>query len=173
MRSSNSLPVRRAGNIEVGRSTRLRVVAVASAGAILAFGSSQVLWPAPPGFAPPANLLPFFLILGLIESVAFGAGIAFLIFGFRSIARTGVGKLAAWGGYLGIAWSLVNWWAHDGFHRVVGLKFAGLLGIEYAFHVTLIAGGLLAVFFFLSVARSARPGGADQLGAGRPIDAIG
>ena len=136
--------------------TRSRIIAVVVAGTVLAFGSSQLLWPAPPGFTPPAGLLPFFVVLGLVESLAFGAGVAFLIFGFRLIARTGVNASAAWGGYLGIAWSLVNWWAHDGFHRVNGLRFAGLLWIEYGFHITLILGGLLSVYFFLSVARAGR-----------------
>ena len=135
-------------------SARSKVIAVVVAGTVLAFGSSQLLWPAPPGFTPPASLLPFFVVLGLVESLAFGAGIAFLVFGFPLIARTGVSSSAAWGGYLGIAWSLVNWWAHDGFHRVNGLKFGGLLWIEYGFHVTLILGGLLAVYFFISVARA-------------------
>lgn len=136
--------------------TRSRIIAVVVAGTVLAFGSSQLLWPAPPGFTPPASLLPFFIVLGLVESLAFGAGVAFLIFGFPLIARTGVNAPAAWGGYLGIAWSLVNWWAHDGFHRVNGLRFAGLLWIEYGFHITLILGGLLSVYFFLSVARAGR-----------------
>ena len=133
--------------------TKSKVIGVTAVAAALAFGSSQVLWPPPPGFVPPENLLPYFVILGLIESLSFGAGVAFLIFGFRLIARTGVSRSAAWGGYLGIAWSLVNWWAHDGYHRVNGLRFAGLLWIEYSFHVTLILGGLLTVYFFLSVAR--------------------
>jgi hypothetical protein len=133
-----------------------KVIGVTAVAAALAFASSRVLWPPPPAFVPPGNLLPYFVILGLIESLSFGAGVAFLIFGFPLIARTGVGRSAAWGGYLGIAWSLVNWWAHDGFHRVNGLRFVGLLWIEYAFHVTLILGGLLSVYFFLSVVRSVR-----------------
>ena len=136
-------------------STKTGVIAVVMAGTVFAFVSSQLLWPPPAGFNPPASLLPFFVVLGVAEALAFGAGVAFLIFGFPLIARTGVGSLAAWGGYLGIAWSLVNWWAHDGFHRVNGLHFAGLLWIEYSFHVTLILGGLFTVYFFLSVARSA------------------
>jgi hypothetical protein len=135
--------------------TRLKVAGVVIAGTALGFISSQLLWPPPAGFTPPASLLPFFVILGLAESLALGAGVAFLIFGFPLIARTGVGPLAAWGGYLGIAWSLLNWWAHDGFHRVNGLAFAGLLRIEYGFHVTLIIGGLLSAYFFLSVAQRA------------------
>jgi hypothetical protein len=134
---------------------RLRVAAVVIAGTVLGFISNQLLWPPPPSFSPPASLLPFFVILGLAESLALGAGVAFLIFALPFIARTGVGPLAAWGGYVGIAWSLVNWWAHDGFHRVNGLAFSGLLWIEYSFHVTMIIGGLLSAYFFLSVARRA------------------
>ena len=136
-------------------STKTGVIGVVVVGTVFAFVSSQLLWPPPPGFNPSASLLPFFVVLGVVEALAFGAGVAFLIFGFPLIARTGVGSLAAWGGYLGIAWSLVNWWAHDGFHRVNGLHLAGLLWIEYSFHVTLILGGLFSVYFFLSVARSA------------------
>lgn len=139
-------------------STKVKVIAVVAVGTVLAFVSSQLLWPPPPGFNPPATLLPFFVVLGAAESLAFGAGVAFLIFGFPLIARTGVGPLAAWGGYIGIAWSLINWWAHDGFHRVNGLMFVGLLWIEYSFHLTLILGGLLSVYFFLSVARSKSKG---------------
>jgi hypothetical protein len=135
--------------------TKWRVIVVTLVATAFAFGSSQALWPAPAGFNPPASLLPFFVVLGLVESLAFGVGVAFLIFGFPLVARTGVSSLAAWGGYLGIAWFLVNWWAHDGFHRVTGLSFAGLIRIEYAFHVTLIVGAALAAYFFLSVARKA------------------
>lgn len=137
------------------KATNLRVAIVAAVATVAAFVSSMVLWPAPPNFTPPPSLLPYFLGLGIIESLAFGVGVAFLIFGLPLVRRTGVGPLAAWGGYIGIAWSLVNWWAHDGFHRVTGLNLSGLVRIEYGFHVTLIVGAILTAFFFLSVARSA------------------
>jgi len=131
-----------------------RVAAVIVVASAAAFASSMVLWPPPASFAPPPSLLPFFVGLGIAESLAFGAGVAFLIFGLRLVRRTGVSTFAAWGGYLGITWSLVNWWAHDGFHRVTGLNFDGLIRIEYGFHVTLIVGAVLAAYFFLSVAAS-------------------
>ena len=54
-----------------------------------------------------------------------------------------------------LAWSLVNWWAHDGFHRVAGLNFGGLIRIEHGFHVSLILGGVLTAYFLLSVTRVA------------------
>jgi hypothetical protein len=122
------------------KATNLKVAIVAVVATVAAFGSSMVLWPAPPNFTPPPSLLPFFVGLGIIESLAFGLGVAFLIFGLPLVRQTGVGPLAAWGGYLGIAWSLVNWWAHDGFHRVTGLNLNGLVRIEYGFHFTLIMG---------------------------------
>jgi hypothetical protein len=130
------------------------VIVIASAAA---FASSMVLWPPSASFAPPPSLLPFFIGLGIAESLAFGAGVAFLVFGLPLVRRTGVSTFAAWGGYLGITWSLVNWWAHDGFHRVTGLNFEGLIRIEYGFHVTLIVGAVLAAYFFLSVAASRAP----------------
>jgi hypothetical protein len=133
----------------------LKAAAVAIVAAAAAFASSAALWPPPPFFAPPPSLLPFYIGLGIVESVAFGLGVAFVVFGWRLVQRTGVGTVAAWGGYLGIAWSLLNWWAHDGFHRVTGLNFGGLIRIEYGFHVTLIVGAALTAYFFLSVARVA------------------
>jgi hypothetical protein len=135
--------------------SKLKVAAVVVVGTVAAFASSMVLWPPPAFFTPPPSLLPFFIGLGIFESLAFGLGLAFVIFGRRMVRETGVGPLAAWGGYLGISWSLVNWWAHDGFHRVTGLNFDGLLRIEYGFHVTLILSAALAAYFFLSVARVA------------------
>jgi hypothetical protein len=135
--------------------TKLKVAAVVVVASAAAFASSMVLWPPPAFFTPPPSLLPFFIGLGIIESVAFGLGIAFLIFGWPLVRETGVGPFAAWGGYLGSSWSLVNWWAHDGFHRVTGLSFGGLVRIEYGFHVTLILGAVLTAYFFLSVARVA------------------
>ena len=135
--------------------SNLNVAAVIVVATAVAFGSSQALWPSPAGNTPPLSLLPFFIGLGIVESLAFGLGVAFALFGWRRVRQTGVSRFAAWGGYLGIVWSLVNWWAHDGFHRVTGLNYAGLIRIEYGFHFTLIAGGVLAAYFFLSVARVA------------------
>ena len=135
--------------------SRLKIAAVIVVASAAAFASSLLIWPPPAFFAPPPSLIPFFVGLGIAESLAFGCGVAFLIFGWRLVRETGVGSLAAWGGYAGITWSLVNWWAHDGFHRVAGLNYQGLIRIEYGFHVTLIVGGILAAYFFLSVARTA------------------
>ncbi len=135
--------------------SNVKVVGVVIVASATALASSLMLWPSPPGFAPPPSLLPFFAGLGIVEAVAFGLGVAFLLFGYRLVQQTEVGPLAAWGGYFGIAWSLVNWWAHDGFHRVTGLNYNGLIRIEYGFHITLIVGAALTAYFFLSVARVA------------------
>src|ERR1700716_2719827 len=104
----------------------LRVAAVVVVVSAAAFASSMALWPPTPGFAPPPSLMPFFVGLGVAESLAFGLGVAFLIFGWRLVRETGVGSFAAWGGYLGMAWSLVNWGCDDGFHRGTGVEIRGL-----------------------------------------------
>ena len=90
---------------------------------------------------PSAAQLPFFIVLAVLEAVALGAAVAFLLFAWpavRRVAATGRGAVAA---YLSAAWVLGNWWLHDGLHVTNGEDLAGLLVIEYAFHVTLVAAG--------------------------------
>ena len=43
----------------------------------------QVIWPPDPGSPEPsAGQLPFFIFLSVFETLAFGLGISFLLFGF-------------------------------------------------------------------------------------------
>jgi hypothetical protein len=103
---------------------------------------SQVLIASATGFQYAA-----FLGLKAAEAVAFGSGIAFLLFGYGAIrtASPALGRAA----HLSIAWLLLNWWIHDSLHvHFEGGTAGALLGIEYGFHFTLmIAGGILAFFF--------------------------
>lgn len=111
-------------------------------------GMWRAMWPwdEPAGEQPTGILLPLFMMLGVFEAVALGLAISFLVYGRHLIA-----KLAAPGWrfnalYFGVAWALGNWWFHDSLHMITGFNLAGLLIIEYAFHVTLIiAGGLVAL----------------------------
>lgn len=119
------------------------------------FFTTFVIWPNPPGApTPPADLAPLFAVVGLIESIAFGAGVAFLIFGGQLLARMGQGRPLTIATYLSIAWLLISWWPHDNLHRVVGLNFGNLIKIEYGFHGTLILAGLIVAYFFLRVLSS-------------------
>ena len=128
-------------------------VAVTLVVGVISFFLTRVIWPDATGGPQPASgLIPFFIILAIGESLAFGLGVAFLIFGFPLLRAAGQPGWLTWAAFLSIAWYLVNWWPHDNLHRVNGMNFAGLLGIEYAFHLTMeIAGALLALFFFRTV----------------------
>jgi len=70
--------------------------------------------------------LILFIFLNVIEALAFGFGIAFLIFGFPSVraiqpASLGLSRAA----HISISWLLINWWAHDSLHIHIGMKLDG------------------------------------------------
>ena len=123
------------------------------------FGShgplGYMLWPTPVALvsAPTATQGKLFMALDGFEAVAFGLGIAFLLFGWPAVRRaTGSSPGRALVMYLGIAWVLSNWWIHDNLHMVVGLRPNGLLGIEYGFHVTLIIVGAVLAYSMVTMA---------------------
>ena len=102
-----------------------------------------ILWPAPVALASPPTAMQekLFMLLDVVEALAFGLGLAFVFFAWPAVKRivpsTGCAAIM----YVSTAWFLVNWWIHDNFHMVAGFHPGGLLAIEYAFHVTLIAAG--------------------------------
>jgi hypothetical protein len=128
------------------RGTALIVAAIA---AIAAFALGRVLWPDPPGGAtPPPDLLPYFLILSVVESVLFGTGVAFAIIGWPRLRSKPAGW-RAWAAYLSVCFMLLSWWPHDNMHRVLGHHdFAGLARVEYMFHVPLMAGAVCVALYF-------------------------
>jgi hypothetical protein len=152
-----------------GRSlARAKWVAVTVVLGLFAFLTSVngPLGPAVFGWHPAASVtqpvgiqLPLFMLLGLMEALAFGFGVAFLLFGYPWVraagpAPTPLARLA----HLSIAWVLINWWSHDSFHIANGLDLGGLLTIEYAYHVTLMTAGVIAAAWFVTVLREQRLG---------------
>jgi hypothetical protein len=88
--------------------------------------------------------------------VTFGLGVSFLFFGLpimRAIAPASM--LLTRAAQISIAWLLLNWWPHDSLHVHNGMALGGLLVIEYVFHVTLMAAGLILAWFFLTLQRRA------------------
>ena len=121
---------------------------------LISFALTRVIWPDAPGAAQPsAGLLPFYIVVGLVESFAFGLGVAFLIFGWRMVSSFGQRRGLTLLTYLSIAWLLINWWPHDNLHRVIGSNFSRLIWIEYGFHVTLIAAAACVAYFFVTTMR--------------------
>ena len=116
-------------------------------------------WRPSADFPQPTDAqLPLFIILNAAESLAFGFGIAFLIFGYPLMQTIlPASKELTLAAYLSIAWLLFSWWPHDSLHVANGLNLNGLLVIEYVFHVTLMVTGAILVYFFLALAKSNYP----------------
>ena len=114
-----------------------------------------VIWPpAAGGPEPTGGQLPFFIVLALMESVLFGLGISFLLFGLPVVRRVSPdSKARAWAMYLSIGWLMVSWWPHDNLHISNGNILQGLLYIEYSFHFTLMIAALVLAYCFLSLIR--------------------
>ena len=109
-------------------------------------------YPLPPALTPTQIQVSLFVLLHLIEALVSAFGVAFLIFGYplvRAVAPASgtLTRLA----HLAIAWVLINWWPHDSLHVSNGINPTGLLRIDYGFHVTLMAAGLILAYFFLTI----------------------
>jgi hypothetical protein len=141
--------------------TQTRVVLVTLSLTVLAFltesnGPLGAFW-APDPSMPQATgaQVPLFMLLGIFEALGFGLGVSFLLFGFSPLKATfPVSAGLARAAHLSIAWLLMNWWAHDSLHLHNGMNLNGLLGIEYAFHVTLILSGAILAWFFVALVRA-------------------
>ena len=116
----------------------------------------QILWRAQEGGGggPSPALLPYFIRLSAAEGLSFGFGVAFLFLGWpwrRRVTReAGMATLPV---YLGIAWSLLQWWPHDNFHRVIGDDYVKLVLVDYGFHLTLMVSAVIIARFFLATIR--------------------
>ena len=113
-------------------------------------------YPLPPALTPTRTQVDLFILLNVVESLVSAFGVAFLVFGYPLVqavapASGTLTRLA----HLAIAWVLINWWPHDGLHVWNGINPTGLLWIDYGFHVTLMAAGLLLALFFLTILRRA------------------
>jgi len=104
------------------------------------------------GVQPTAGQLVFFIVLEVIQSLAFGLGVSFLLFGLPTVREVSPNsRLLGWAMYLSIGWLLVSWWPHGHLHQVVGENLQGLLYIEYGFHVTLIIGAVVLAYGFIAL----------------------
>jgi hypothetical protein len=120
-----------------------------------AFVIGPHIWPAGPDVPmPPANLLPGYIVLSAIEALAFGFAVAFAIFGWPAIRGLSLG--APWLNklmFVTLVWFIGNWWAHDNLHMHNGLNMHGLLFIEIAFHMTMLACGVTLTIGLVRLAK--------------------
>ena len=132
--------------------TRVLATVITLFFAAVTFLLGPVLWPlAEGGAAPTGAQLPLLIGVSVIESIAFGLGVSFLVLGWPWVRRVAQGaKSVAWTLYISCVWFLVSWWPHDRMHMHIDHDdLWTLIGLEYGFHLTLIiAGGAIAYSFF-------------------------
>ena len=135
--------------------TPVAVAVVTSAVAVPALALTPVLFSPSPHIAPTAAQVPFFAVLGAINALALGLGVAFLAFGLPAVRRlvpSAPGRAVA--AYLAIAWLLMSWYPHGGLHASYGMDPGPLLWIEYGFHVPLVVAPLVLIWALTSAASS-------------------
>jgi hypothetical protein len=86
-------------------------------------------------------LLAGFIGENLVESLAFGAGLAILLLGRPWFASRFAGSPRATAAWLATTWLFVSWMPHAALHLHIGMRPAALLPIEWTFH----AGSIVAI----------------------------
>lgn len=132
------------------------VIALVTAAVAFAIGA----FARPAGAAtPPAEIFPVFAILILLESVAFGAGVAYVIRAWRRLLGPGTAPLNR-GLLASVAYLLLAPWVHDYLHALTLVNgvfnWPALAGIEYVFHLGVVPVGLV-VAAYLARTRALRP----------------
>ncbi len=97
---------------------------------------------------PPADAFPLFAVLLVLESIAFGVGVAYVVRTRETLfgARTPTLQRAV---AFAIAYLLLAPWPHDSLHRLslangfADMNWFLLAGIEYVFHFGIVPVGLL------------------------------
>lgn len=106
------------------------------------------IWPAMLETSPPpvGAQVGLFTLISAVEALAFGAGLAVLLFAGRPI-RTLFGPQRAGlatATHLSLFWLLWSWWLHVALHNTSGMRPGRILFIEYAFHgSSIVAAGVI------------------------------
>ena len=137
-----------------------RFIGITIAGAALAAlcgprGPLGGFW-APSPHAPRVDgaLGAGFIAWHVVETVAFGVGLAILLLGrgwFVHRTATPARATAAW---LSAAWLFASWMPHAALHQHIGMQPTPLLAIEWVFH----GGAILAIAALLWAISTPTPG---------------
>lgn len=130
---------------------RATSIAIALAAAAAAFWIAAFVRPAGSP-VPPADVFPVFAVLTLLESLAFGAGVAYVARAARTLfgRRTApLERAVAWS----FAYLLLAPWPHDYLHALTLINgvfnWPALAGIEYVFHLGIVPVGVIIGAYLL------------------------
>ena len=127
-------------------SIRTKIILITLVSAVASFAVGPLLWQ-PTGAPPSSSQLPFLILISVLESIAFGGGIAFLVLAWPLTKRVPKDmRRTATVLYFAIGWYLISWWPHDNMHMSNGENMWRLIVIEYLFHVTLIVAAIVVAF---------------------------
>lgn len=134
-------------------STITKVTMITFVLGVLTLASGHWIWPPNPmNGSPSSALMPHFLLVAFMESLAFGLGVSYLVLGWHRLCAVGsVTRSKLRWTHLAIVWSLMSWWPHDNLHQHIGTNFEKLIYLEYGFHVTLILSALLIAHTFWKI----------------------
>jgi len=141
--------------------TRLKILLITLGTAVPAFVLGPIIWPPDTHGAAPVGLqLLLFIALAALESLALGLGVAFISYGLPLVRRVAGGsRVRTWITFIATAWLLLSWWPHDNMHKHNGMDLAGLLVIDYLFHSSMIAAGVVVAYSLVKALQTAPPTG--------------
>ena len=145
-----------------------KVLPIILATALPAFVLGPIIWPPDTHAGTPSSLqLALFIVLAALDALAFGLGVAFIICGLPLVRRVAGGSRArTWATFIAIIWLLISWWPHDNMHKHNGMDLAGLLLIDYLFHVSMMVAAVVLAHSFARTLQTTLP---DQLAQKRQI----
>jgi hypothetical protein len=138
-----------------------KALLITLATAVPAFILAPVIWPPNlHGDAPVGLQLLLFMLLAALDALTFGLGVAFICYGQPLVRRVADGSRATmWLSFIATAWLLISWWPHDNMHKHNGMDLAGLLVIDYLFHVSMMVAGLILAYNLVRALQSTQTTG--------------
>ena len=94
----------------------------------------------------PGGALAGLVMANLVESLAFGAGLAWFAFGWQHVQHAG--RRLATATYVAIGWGIVSWFPHSSLHIAWEEDdWYALAAIEWGFHVTLVVAAVIVATY--------------------------
>ncbi|MFI0423607.1 hypothetical protein [Spongiactinospora sp. 9N601] len=138
------------GTYQVQPTTSAGAIAITTPiAAVAAFLLTNVFWPYSTDLtAVPQPWASLFFGLYLVECVAFGIGVGFLLFGRNMLLRARRGPVLTTLTHLAVTWLLASWWPQDNFYRLTAKNdWPAQAALVYVFNITLMLAAIVVVVY--------------------------